>query len=153
MKKEPVLKANKWSTPRLHYFIKKRYKKTFNKKITTLEINKIWSSYIEEEILNNLKLGAIVSLDKQTKIWVKATPITEHKRAMSLLNNGLMYVGGRVKEANISFDSSKYIYKIMLETDRYKDKLQLFFKPHKNLSSVVNEGIKQGKLITRLRCQ
>jgi hypothetical protein len=153
MRKIPKYKLNGWSTPRLHFLIKKRYKNNFRERITTPEINKIWNSYIEEEILSNLKIGAIVKLDKQTKIWVKATPIIKHKRAMSLLTNGFMYVGGRVKEANMRFDSSKYIYKIMLETDRYKDKLQLFFKPHKNLSNVVSEGIKQGKLITRLQCQ
>lgn len=153
MKKIPKCKTGTWYTPRVHASIRRVFKKKFKERISTPEINSIWTSYLEEEIINNLQIGAIVNIDKKTKIWVKAIPVTEHKRAMALLSKGLMYVGKRIKEADISFDSSQYIYKIMLESERFNGGTQLFFKPHKNLSNSVNEGIKKGKLITRTKCQ
>lgn len=133
--------------------IRGAYKKQFKKTISDSEINKIWDSYINEHILPSLKKGDIVKLNDILKIWVKATPINKHKRAMALLNKGLMYVGGRIKEANISVDSSEYIYKILLEADSKSLEKKIFFKPHASLSSTVREGIKSGKLITRLQCQ
>ena len=128
-------------------------KKKFKKKITSTQINKVWADYIEEEITKPLSFGAIVNIDKYSKIWVKATPLVEHKRAMSLLEKGLIYNGGRIKEANISFDNSEYIYKVVYENKSFDKKIQLYYKPHSNISKAVNEGIKQGKLITRLQCQ
>ena len=153
MKKEPKKMMNKWSTPKVHYFVKKNYKKSFKEKITTPEINKIWNDYVEEEIISNLRIGSVVRIDDKTKIWVKATKTTDNKRAMSLLRKGLMYSNGRIVEANLNLDSSEYIYKIVLETERFREKTKLFFKPHKNLSLAVTEGVKNRKLITRFQCQ
>ena len=142
-----------WVESRVHSQIKRVYKKRYKEKITTTEIKKIWSSYVECEILEGLKVGAIVNLDKRTKIWVKATKLTDNKIVMALLDKGLMYVNGRVKEAKLNFDSSEYVYKIMLETDRFKGDTSLLFTPHQNLRNAVTEGIKKGKLITRFVCQ
>lgn len=153
MKKLVDKKLGEWSTPRVHGLIKRDFKRRFKQKITTKDINDIWNSYIEEEILNNLKIGAIINLDNQTKIWVKATKTTDSKRMMSLLEKGLTYVGGRVTKAKLNLSSSKYIYKIVLETKRYKKNKQIFFKPHQYLRDAVTEGIKKGTLITRLQCQ
>lgn len=153
MKKLKNNKKNKWSTPRVHSLIKRDFKSKFNKKITTLEINKIWGSYIEEGLISGLKKDGVYKLGGKIKVWVKATPISKHKRAMSLLNKGLMYVGGRVTEAKLNFESSEYIYKIVFESSGFKSKFKLFFKPHQNISNAVRDSIKKGKLITRLQCQ
>lgn len=149
MKGKTKISYDKYS----NLMIRRIYKKEFKKTISDSEINKIWDSYINDHILPILKKGDVVSLNGVLKIWVKATPINKHKRAMALLNKGLMYVGGRIKEANISVDSSEYIYKILLESNSEKNKKKTFFKPHTRLSSTVREGIKSGKLITRLKCQ
>jgi hypothetical protein len=153
MKKIAEKKMGEWSTPRVHGLIKRDFKRRFKQRITTLDINNIWASYVEEEILNTLRVGGIAKLDDKTKIWVKATKPSDNKRVMALLEKGLMYVGGRVTEAKLNFDSSDYIYKIVLETTRYKKNKQIFFKPHQDLRDAVTEGIKKGKLITRLQCQ
>lgn len=153
MKKIAPVKLGRWVTPRVHGGIKRDYKKKFKEKITTQEINKIWASYVEEEVLNGLKIGKIINLDDKSRIWVKASKPIDNKKLVSLLEKGLMYVGGRVTKANMSFDSSDYIYKIVFETKRYKHTKQIFFKPHQDLRDAVKEGIKKGTLITRLQCQ
>jgi len=149
MKKIAKNKSEKWSTPRVHGFIKREFKTKYKKRITTPEINKIWNSYIEEEILNNLKVGTVVDLDYGSRIWVKARRRSEDKKAMALLNKGLMYSGGRVVEAKLNMSTTKYIYDIVFETRRYKHKKKIFFKPHADLSKAVSEGVLKGKLITR----
>lgn len=140
---------NKWTTERLHFQIKKMYKRKFKQKITTPEINKIWNAYIEEEIINNLALGQVVNIDKKSRVWVKATKTIENKKVMALLEKGLMFKGGRVTEANMNLSTSEYIYDIVFESTRLKSKERLYFEPHRNLSKAVQEGILKGKLITR----
>lgn len=140
---------NLWTTERLHSQIKAQYKKSFKKKITTPEINKIWSSYIEEEIINNLALGQVVNIDKCNRVWVKATKTIDNKRAMALLEKGLMFNGKRVVEANMNLSTSEYIYDIVFESTKLKSKEHLYFEPHANLSKAVRQGILKGKLITR----
>ncbi len=149
MKKIANAKQERWVTPRVHGFIKREFKTKYKKRITTPEINKIWNSYIEEEILNNLKVGAVVDLDYGSRIWVKARRRSEDKKAMALLNKGLMYSGGRVVEAKLNMSTTQYIYDIVFESRRYKHKKKIFFQPHANLSKAVSEGILKGKLITR----
>ena len=68
---------------------------------------------------------------------------------MALLSKGLMYKNGRIVEANMDFNTSEYIYDIVFETRRFKEKTKLYFQPHRNLSTAVRQGILKGKLITR----
>lgn len=149
MKKIPKGIKNKWSTEFMHFQLKKEYKKKFNQKITSLEINKIWSTYVNEEIVKNLELGQVVTIDKKNKIWVKATKTVDNKRVMSLLEKGLMFNGNRIVEANFNLSTSEYIYDIVFESTRLKSKEKIYFQPHINLSKAVKEGILKGKLITR----
>jgi len=149
MKKLADKKIGEWSTPRVHGLIKRDFKRRFKQRITTPDINKIWASYIEGEILNKLFVGSVVNLDTQSRIWVKARLRSEDKKAMALLNKGLMYSGGRVVEAKLNLSTTEYIYDIVFETKRYKHKKKIFFQPHADLSKVVSEGILKGKLITR----
>jgi hypothetical protein len=130
--------------------IKRKFKKIYKKKISTSEINKIWKDWIDECIVKPLNVGTIAKLDKESKIWVKAIPTHTHKRAVSLRSKGLAYVSGKIREANINFDTSKYIYKVVFETERFNEKIKLFYKPHINIKKSVSEGIVNGKLITRL---
>lgn len=130
--------------------IKKKFKRIYKKKISKSEINKIWSDWIDECVVKPLNVGSVVRLDKESKIWVKAIPTHKHKRAMSLRSKGLAYVSGKIREANINFDTSKYIYKVIFETERFNEKIKLFYKPHVNIKRSVSEGIVNGKLITRL---
>lgn len=130
--------------------IKKEFKKTYKKKISINEINKIWKDWVDEFVTKKLNVGSVVKLTDNNKIWVKAIPLHKHKRAMALRNKGLTYSKGRVTEANINFDTSKYIYKIMFETQKLNKKIKLFYTPHSNIKKAVNEGITNGKLITRL---
>lgn len=130
--------------------IKKIFKKEYKSKISTSEINKIWKDWIDECIVKPLNVGTIVKLDKESKIWVKAIPVHKHKRAMSLRSKGLAYVSGKIREANINFDTSKYIYKVVFETERVNKKVKLFYKPHISIKKSVSDGIVNGKLITRL---
>lgn len=148
-RKKPTYKLNSWSTPRLHYFIKKRYKKAFKEKITTPEINKIWNTYLEEEVINTLAVGGVVNLDASSRIWVKASPTSQNKRFMSLLEKGFMYRNGKIVEANLNMSTSEYIYDIIFETKRWREETKLYFQPHANLSKAVRQGILKGKLITR----
>ena len=149
MKKIAPQIKNKWTTERLHFQIKKMYKSKFKQRITTPEINKIWSAYIEEEIVNNLELGQVVNIDNQSKMWIKATKTIENKKVMALLEKGLMFKGGRVTEANMNLSTSEYIYDIVFESTRLKSKERLYFEPHRNLTKAVQEGILKGKLLTR----
>jgi len=149
MKKLADKKIGEWSTPRVHGLIKRDFKRRFKQRITTPDINKIWTSYIEEEILSKLMVGSVVNLDTKSRIWVKARKRSEDKKAMALLHKGLMYSGGRVVEAKLNLSTTEYIYDIVFETKRYKHKKKIFFQPHSDLSKVVREGILKGKLITR----
>lgn len=149
MKKKPQHKRNMLSIPRIHYYIKRHYKIKFKEKITTPEINKIWRDYIEEEFIKTLQVGGVVSIDDNSRVWVKATPSIKKKNMMALLNKGLMYKNGRIVEANMNLSTSDYVYDIIFETRRYKHKTKLFFQPHRDLSKAVREGILKGKLITR----
>lgn len=137
------------SVPRIHFCIKRHYKIKFKEKITTPEINKIWRDYIEEEFIKTLQVGGVVSIDDNSRVWVKATPSIKKKNMMALLNKGLMYKNGRIVEANMNLSTSDYVYDIIFETRRYKHKTKLFFQPHRDLSKAVREGILKGKLITR----
>lgn len=149
MKKLADKKLGEWSTPRIHGLIKRDFKRMFKQKITTPDINKIWASYIEEEILNKLKVGSVVNLDKESVIWVKARSRSEDKKAMALLSKELMYSGGRIIKAKLNLSTTEYIYDIVFETKRYKHTKKIFFQPHADLSKAVSEGILKGKLITR----
>lgn len=144
----PKNKKNAWSTPRVHHKVQKEFKRHWLK-ITSPEINKIWTTYIEEEIIKTLEVGGVVYLDSESRIWVKATKTIEKKNAMALLSKGLMYKNGRIVEANMDLNTSEYIYDIVFETRRFKEKTKLYFQPHRNLSKAVRQGILKGKLITR----
>lgn len=144
---------NKWSKESVYKAINRKFKAKFKKKISITDVNKIWESYLKEEVLNNLEVGAIVNIDSKTRIWVKAIPILENKTVMSLLDKGLMYVGGRITKAKLNYDNSDYVYKIMFESDRFKGGTKLYFKAHESLSNAVRTGVINGKLITRLECR
>ncbi len=77
-------------------------------------------------------------------MYVKATPIHKHKRAVALLNKGVTIGMSGVKSANINFDTSRYIYKIIYENDKFNEDVKLFFKADKSISKAVNEGIVNG---------
>lgn len=139
----------KFSSTLVNEAIKRRFKKYMGVEITSTEINKIWNDWIEENIITPLSVGTVVQIDKDSKIWVKATPIYKHKRAMSLLSKGKVYRNGTVVDADINFDSSRYIYKVVYENKKFKGETKLFYKAHKAISKAVNEGIINGKLITR----
>lgn len=153
MKAVPDKTRGIWNQKRVDFFIQKRYKKVFKSKIGIRDIHKIWNDYIEEVVIKPLSVGSIVKIDKRSKIWVKATPTLENKRAVALFNKGLMYSGGRIVEANLNFDNSKYIYKVVYENTSFKGNGQLFFNADQKIKKAVNEGIKQGKLLTRFQCQ
>lgn len=152
MKKKPTKKLSVWQIELVHYNIKLAFKRKFKKRISGREINKIWEAYVEEAIIKKLEVGGIVDL-KFAKMWVKATPTVEHNRAMSLLKQGKMFKGGMIVDANLNFDTAKYIYKIMFEAERYKGDLKVHYSPNPKISKAVNEGINKGKLLTRFECQ
>ncbi len=134
--------------------IKRDFKNKYNQKITTQEINKIWHDYVKMGVLEDLSNGGIVNLFNDMKIWVKAIPIHENKRAMALLNKGLMYVGGRIVEAKLNHYESRFIYKITADINRDKDLCNnIYFAPHRNLKLAFKDGLKRGKIITRTTCQ
>jgi hypothetical protein len=149
VKKRPAKKRSEWSTERLHSIIKQTCKRRYKAKITGREINKIWSDFVDEHINKGLEVGSIVNLKEFAKIWVKATPILEHKVAVSLLKRGKMFKDKMVVDANINLDSSDYIYKIMFEPLKYKGDIKVYFKPNASLKKAVYNGIKERKLITR----
>lgn len=130
--------------------IKKRFKTKYKKRISINDINKIWKDWVYETIEKPLNVGSVVNIDKKSKIWVKAIPLHKHKRAMSLRNKGLTCLNGKIQEAKVNFDTSKYIYKIVFETDRMGKDIKLFYKAHPKIKKSVNDGIINGKLITRL---
>ena len=68
---------------------------------------------------------------------------------MSLRSKGLAYRNGKIVEADINFDTSNYIYKVVYENISFKQDKKIFFKPNVKISKAVNEGIINGKLITR----
>lgn len=149
MKIIPKINENGWSPTILNIKIKKFFKKKYKQRITVLEINKIWGDYVQEDVINTLSVGGIVNIDSDSRIWVKASPTSENKRFMALLNQGLMYRNGKIVEANLNMSTSEYIYDIIYETKRWNHKTKLFFQPHRNLSKAVRQGILNGKLITK----
>jgi len=149
MRKSLINKKNAWSTPRVHHSIKKDYKKRYKEKITTQEINKIWSDFVDEEIISKLEVGSVVNIGTDSRFWVKATRTSDNKKLMALLNKGLMYKNGRIVEANMNLSTSQYVYDIVFESRKWSHKTKLFFDPHRNLSKAVRQGILKGKLITR----
>lgn len=149
VKKRPAKKRSEWSTERLHSIIKQTCKRRYKAKITGREINKIWSDFIDEHINKGLEVGSIVNLKEFAKIWVKATPILEHKTASALLKRGKIMKGRMIVDANINLSSSDYIYKIMFEPLKYKGDIKVYFKAADSLRNAVNKGIEERKLITR----
>jgi len=139
----------KFSTVILRDNIKKKLKKKHKIRITEGQINKVWRDWVEEEIIKPLSVGSVVQIDSKSKIWVKATPTYKHKRAMSLRSKGLAYRNGKIVEADINFDTSNYIYKVVYENISFKQDKKIFFKSNVKISKAVNEGIINGKLITR----
>ena len=145
---------NSWNTKEFYTSIKREVKSKHKIKINGLEIAKVWKDYVELHICENLKKGNKVELKKTACLWVKATPLLEHKTAFHMFSKGLMYSQKRIKEAKIKLDSSKYIYKIVLDKLGNKEtEYKMYFKPHKLLRNAVSEGIEKGKLITRFQCQ
>lgn len=149
MKPIPKKKRSVWQQDRLNATTRLLFKKKFKQRLNLADMQKIWSDYIEE-ISKDLAKGTVVYLTKNTKIWVKATPTVENKRAMSLLEKGYMYLNGKIVPANINLDTSKYIYDIVLESNLNKECKKIYFQPHKNISKAVREGIISGKLVTRI---
>lgn len=139
---------SEWDNKDLQSRLRKRVKKQTGVRITNTDINKIWNTFIEEEILPTLMINSIYNFGGGVKLWVKATPIMEHKRAVALLRKGLMYRRRKVIDAKINYDSGKYIYKICLDTENKKGK-RIYFKPNEKLKKVVRESINKNKLITR----
>lgn len=139
----------KWNNELVVSRARTRFKSSFKKSISAKEVKDIWSDFVSIFIEEELKLGREVYLFGN-KFWVKATPVVKHKRALSLLKKGKIYLNGRIVDADINFDSAEFIYKIMYKSDYYKKGNKVFFKAHRSISKAVNEGIKNRKLITRL---
>lgn len=139
----------KFSAVILRDNIKRKLKKKYKIRITEGQINKVWRDWVEESIIKPLGVGGVVEIDTNSTIWVKATPTYKHKRAMSLRSKGLAYRNGKIIEADINFDTSNYIYKVVYENGFFKGNKKLFFKPNVKISKAVNKGIINGKLITR----
>lgn len=139
---------SEWDNKELQTRLRKRVKRQTKVKITNREINKIWETFINEEIIPTLIINSVYNFGGGVKLWVKATPIMQHKRAVALMKKGLMYRQGRVMDAKINYDSGKYIYKIYLET-REREGKRIFFNAHSNLKKAVRESINKNKLITR----
>lgn len=149
MKPIPKKKKSVWQQDRLNATTKLLFKKKFKQRLNLADMQKIWSDYVEE-MSKDLAKGTVVNLTKNTKIWVKATPMVEHKKAMALFEKGLMYFGGKIVPANINLDTSKYIYDVVLESNLHRECKRIYFQPHKNISKTVREGIISGKLVTRI---
>ena len=149
MKPKPIQHHGVWQQDRVNYAIKMSLKRKFRKQISIRKISKVWEDYMQEEIIKPLSIGIPVKIDKFSSIWVKATPITEHKRAMALFKKGLMYKNRRIVPVNLNFDTSKYIYSIVYENNCAKKERKLFFKPNAKISKAVSEGIKAGKVLIR----
>jgi len=155
MRKVPNRKLGVWQSDRLHAKITYFFKRYYKVRINGQEAQRIWNDYIQEEIIKPLSVGAVVKLTPRTTMWVKATPILEHKKAMSLFKKGLMFQNGKIFPININFDTSKYIYEVMFESECMNKDYKLYFKPHPTISKAVHEGVTKGKLITRFEkpCQ
>lgn len=155
MKKVPNKKHRVWQSDRVHANIKLHFKRHYKQRITGQEIQRVWNDFIQEEIVKELSENGICKLDNSSMIWVKAVPILEHKKAMSLFKKGLMYQNGRIVPINLNFDTSKYIYDIVYDNEGMNKDYKLYFKPHAMLSKGVHEGIKKGKILTRFEkpCQ
>lgn len=150
MKAIPIKKKSIWQQDRLNATTKRLFKKKYKQRLNLTDMQKIWSDYIDEVVIKGLEKGSVVNLSKNTKIWVKATPTIENKRAMALLEKGLMYFGGKIVPANINLDTSRYIYDVVLESSLNRECNRIYFQPHKNISKAVREGIISGKLVTRI---
>ena len=150
--KARVREANrrKFSAEVINSNIRNSFKKRYKLKVSDRDINKVWSEWVTECISEPLELGIVVNIDSSSKIWVKAIPVNKHKRAMALRDKGLAYVGRRITKANINFDTSKYIYKVVYENTKFKYDTKVFFKPHANISKSVSKGINRGKILNRL---
>lgn len=139
----------KFSAELLNSNIRAYFRKKYKLKVSDRDINKVWSEWVQMCISEPLGLGRVVEMDKSSKIFVKAIPINKHKRAIALREKGLAYVGGRITKANINFDTSKYIYKVVYESSKFKQGTKVFFKPHQNISKEVNKGVNRGKILNR----
>lgn len=139
---------SEWDNKELQTRLKKSARRKTKVKITNRDVNKIWETFIDEEIIPALVINSVYDFGGGVKLWVKATPIMQHKRAVALMKKNLMYRQGRIMPVKINYDTGKYIYKIYLEIKNREGK-KIFFNAHSNLKKVVTESINKNKLITR----
>lgn len=139
---------SEWDNKKLQTSIRRSVRKKTKTKIGNREVSKIWQTFINEEIIPSLVINSVYNFGGGVKLWVKATPIMQHKRAVALMKKGLMYRQGRIMEAKLNYDTGKYIYKIYLETKGREGK-KIFFNAHSSLKKAVTESVNKNKLITR----
>jgi hypothetical protein len=149
LKKTKEMKSLQWNQPEMDRQIKRAFKIHYKKKITSAKINKVCRDFIEQYISIPLSKGEIVTINEHV-FMVKSKHIADNKRIMSLLDKGLMYKNGRIVRANLNFDTSSHIEKIVYENKDREQNNKLFFEAHKNIKASVRKGIISGKLVSRL---
>jgi hypothetical protein len=140
--------AKKFDKPRVHRRIKKTCKKK-GIKVSAKEINFIWKEYIKAKITEPLSTFAETRIEGMGKFIVKATPITKHRMAKTILEKNRMLKSGNLLEANRDLRTSKYIYKICFEPTNRRGEKDVYFKAHKNISKEVYKGITNSTILTR----
>lgn len=126
--------------PLLRKRIKKRFRKAFKKKITSRQIDKIWSDYVDakaEELLS----GGKIELSDGFEFEIVGKKIIEDKRLFALMSNGLMLKGGRVmKSTGLNKSRPGFSYKIEMKNKNFKDG-DLYFEAHPGIKKKVRETL------------
>lgn len=140
----------KFNMPLLRKRIKKRFRKTFKKSITSTEIDKIWSDYVDEKVNELLSNGKIEFTEGFT-LEVVGRKILDNKVMVALLSKGLMLRGGRVQKAiMLNKRRPEISYKIEMKNKNFKDG-ELYFQAHseikKKLTNVLMNTDKYFKIV------
>lgn len=120
---------------------KKMMRSKHKKTIKLTDLDRVWSDWVEFNILRPLIKYGSVQIDEKTSIEIVGKTIINDKASFNLLANGRAITKtGRFVEPKRLSGRADYIYKIVMTDDNYK-KGQLVFEADKKLKKMVREAL------------
>src|SRR6185369_4452835 len=136
-----LIKSRKFSMPKLRVRAKKLMRSKYKKTIKLTDLDKVWNSWVEYNIVRPLlKYGSVV-VDDKFSIEIIGKRIENDARALSLLSKGIAVTssGFKINAEVLSRNRPGVLYKIVVTDKNYKG--QLIFEPDRKLKKRVREHL------------
>ena len=118
---------SKFNMPEVVGRIKKRFRKKLKKTVQKSKIREVWRDYVDIMIIEPLIEKGKVQIDKRFSLEIVGKPITEDKRKVRLLTQGLIATKAGVKQVGKLNQTRKdFTYRIVMTESRFKEGVLMY---------------------------